>query len=319
MRATPDTIYAAASLTKLMLAYVFLDLVVEGRLSLDRPVGEYVPLPNPADPLAAKITARHLLSHSGGWRNWRFDDKQPFNADFEPGSRWQYSGEGFYFLQRVIEQVTGTPFPLFVRERVHSPLGMKNSSMLALPELEPRIAPPHNQRGEPGQRFGSKLIEAMGRATAARGQTLESVTYDDSVAALKSVDATAPVLPNFLLPNGAASLMTTAADFGAFLTHLATARRQGGRAAQVVELLMTPQVRCNESVQWGLGAGIEQVGKRTFAWQWGDNTGYKAFYLLDPANAWAMVVFTNGERGAKVYERVIANVTGEDHPAWLWA
>ena len=73
------------------------------------------------------------------------------------------------------------------------------------------------------------------------------------------------------------------------------------------------------SSQWGLGAGLEQVGRRTFAWQWGDNSGDKAFYLADPAHEWGMVVFTNGERGAAVYQRVIRDVTGDSHPAFPWA
>ena len=91
-RVTPETVYAAASLTKAVFSYVFLGLVNEGLLSLDRPVREYLPLPNPDDPRAAAITARRLLSHSGGWRNWRNNASQTLTADFEPGARWSYSG-----------------------------------------------------------------------------------------------------------------------------------------------------------------------------------------------------------------------------------
>jgi CubicO group peptidase (beta-lactamase class C family) len=318
-RATPETVYAAASLTKFVTAYVFLDLVAEGKLSLDKPVGEYVPLPNPDDPRAAKLTARHLLSHSGGWRNWRFGADDKLTTDFEPGSRWQYSGEGYYFLQRVVEQAAGAGFAQVARDRVFTPLGMTRSSLVEIPALTPLIAPPHNVRGEPGTRFGVQLLAQMQSAMAARGQSLEAATYEDALAALKVIDAKLPPFPNFLIPNAAASLLTTAADFGAFLRHLVTAKQQGGRTPTVVDLLMTPQVRCNEAVQWGQGAGLEQVGRRTYAWQWGDNSGYKAFYLADPAHEWGMVVFTNGERGAGVYQRVIRDVTGEDHPAFLWA
>jgi CubicO group peptidase (beta-lactamase class C family) len=84
-RVTPDTVYAAASLTKTVFAWVFLGLVQEGLVSLDRPVRDYLPLPNPDDARSATITARHLLSHTGGWRNWR-NTRPLLTADFKPGS-----------------------------------------------------------------------------------------------------------------------------------------------------------------------------------------------------------------------------------------
>src|SRR6185503_2476020 len=106
-RVTQDTVYAAASLSKAVFSYMLLGFVNEGLLTLDRPVREYLPLPNPDDPRAPAITARRLMSHSGGWRNWRNNLSQPLTADFDPGTKWSYSGEGFFFLQRVIEKLTG--------------------------------------------------------------------------------------------------------------------------------------------------------------------------------------------------------------------
>jgi hypothetical protein len=53
-------------------------------------------------------------------------------------------------------------------------------------------------------------------------------------------------------------------------------------------------------------------------WQWGDNPGFKNFFFASPATAQALVVFTNGDRGARVYERVIRATTGQDRPAFLW-
>src|SRR5207237_10645877 len=94
-------------LRKPVFAFLVLGLVGDGVLDLDRPLGEYLPLPNPADERARTITARHALSHSSGWRNWRFGNDQLLTADFAPGSRFSYSGEGYYFLQRVVEHATG--------------------------------------------------------------------------------------------------------------------------------------------------------------------------------------------------------------------
>jgi CubicO group peptidase (beta-lactamase class C family) len=317
--ATPDTIYAAASLTKAVFSYVFLGLVNEGVISLDRPVREYLPLPNGDDPRAPMITARRLLSHSGGWRNWRNNATQPLLAEFDPGTRWSYSGEGFFFLQRVAEKLTGKSMSLLARERVFEPLGMKRTSMIGLTELEPYHATGHNGRGEPTQPFGRAALLELRRATNATHLPLDAAKTEDAELALKTAEPALPVLPNFLVPNAAASMLTTTADFGLFLKHLVTARRRGGPAAAIVNLMMTPQVRCNDAVQWGLGVGLEDVGGRRFAWQWGDNPGFKNFFFADPQNEKAMAVFTNGDRGARVYERVIRATTGEDHPAFLWA
>ncbi|MBK6455945.1 MAG: serine hydrolase [Gemmatimonadetes bacterium] len=114
--------------------------------------------------------------------------------------------------------------------------------------------------------------------------------------------------PVSLVPNAAASLMTTANDFARFLRHLTQA---------AAPEMMRP-VRCNETIEWGLGIGLESHGTSRAAWQWGDNPGFKNFCFADPSTGTAMVVFTNGDRGARVYERVIRATTGRDRTAFLF-
>ena len=97
------TLFPAASLGKPVFAYAALRLAEQGRLDLDRPLKSYVADHAPADARGEKITARHVLSHSSGLRNWRNALDQPLVPDFDPGSRFQYSGEGFYYLQRTID------------------------------------------------------------------------------------------------------------------------------------------------------------------------------------------------------------------------
>ncbi|MBC7897631.1 MAG: beta-lactamase family protein [Cytophagaceae bacterium] len=313
-----DTVYAAASLTKAVFSYTFLGLVHEGLVSLDKPVSDYLPLPNPDDARSRTITARHLLSHSGGWRNWRNNASQALTADFDPGSRWSYSGEGFFFLQRVMENLTGKSFAQVARERVFTPLGMTRTSMAALAELEPHQASGHSGRGEPTQPFGRATQLELRRLMASRNAPLEHARVEDTELAIRTAEPTLPVLPNFLAPNAAASMLTTANDFARFLRHLVTARAAGGAPAAIVQLMMTPQVTCNEVVSWGLGVGLEQVGSTRLAWQWGDNPGFKNFFWADAVGGKAMAIFTNGDRGARVYERVIRARDGRDHPAFLF-
>ena len=128
-----DTIFAAASLSKPMLTWVVLSLVDDGVLTLERPLHEYLPVPNADDARSTRITARHVLSHSGGWRNWRNNTSTALTADFEPGSRFGYSGEGYFYLQRVVEKLTGKSLPLLARERLFEPLGLRSTSFANTP------------------------------------------------------------------------------------------------------------------------------------------------------------------------------------------
>jgi CubicO group peptidase (beta-lactamase class C family) len=312
---TADTVFEAASLSKPVFAYGLLSLVAEGVLDLDRPISAYLDLPNAADERAKSITARHLLSHSGGWRNWRSARDQVLTSDFAPGSRFSYSGEGFYFLQRVAEKLTGHGFSAFMRERVLTPLGMRNSGYVWRQDLDAALASPHSNRGQPIDSYNARAGRAFAGMASEAGKALDDWHVEDAERALGHMDAALPVFPNFLVPNAAASLMTTANDYSLFLRHvLGTTGHADSRFRQ----MLASQVTINESLGWGLGIGLEHLDGRAYFWHWGDNPGFKNFVLGDVAGGWSMVVFTNGNSGARVYERIVRSVSGADHPAFLW-
>jgi CubicO group peptidase (beta-lactamase class C family) len=313
---TGDTVFEAASLGKPVFAYLVLRLAELGRLEMDRPLREYLPLPNPSDARAAGITAGHVLSHSGGWPNWRFARESVLTADFEPGSRFSYSGEGFYFLQRVVEHVTGRGVAAVAREMVLEPLGMRASAFVWNPALGAALAAPHNGRGVPQESFGAGMGSAFHRLAQEAGQRLEEWRHEDAERALARVRPEMPALPNFLLPNVAGSFLTTARDYAAFVAHLlGVGAPAGGRA--ILERMMAPRVTANEAVRWGLGWGLEDAEGATRFWHWGDTNGFKNYVVGDPAAGTAIVVFTNGNSGARVYERVVRALDGIDHPAFL--
>lgn len=145
-----NTVFGAASLTKPVVAYAVMKMADAGEIDLDRPLAEYLSYPDLAhDPRAKRITGRMVLSHSTGLPNWRpgrwSDDPQPLTTEFEPGSRWQYSGEGFVYLQRVVERLTGEPLDRLLRRLVFEPLGMSTSSLLWEERFEAAYAMPHRE------------------------------------------------------------------------------------------------------------------------------------------------------------------------------
>jgi CubicO group peptidase (beta-lactamase class C family) len=147
---TPDTVVPAASLSKPVFAHAVLRLMDEGWLNPDRPLKSYVPDHAPADHRGDTITARHVLSHSSGLRNWRNNRDQALVPDFDPGSRFQYSGEGFYYLQRAVEKIMGMGFEKYMQERLLVPLGMTSSTYSWRPDTDARLWVGH-QRGSPAR------------------------------------------------------------------------------------------------------------------------------------------------------------------------
>ena len=124
-----NTIFEAASLSKPVFAYAVLQLVDAGLLSLDTPLSMYVPNYVRDDPRAASVTIRYVLSQSSGLPNWR-SNTNPLKIYFPPGERFSYSGEGFVWLQRVVEKMTGQSLNEVVTRLVFDPLEMRQSSYI---------------------------------------------------------------------------------------------------------------------------------------------------------------------------------------------
>lgn len=311
-RVGDDTLFEAASLSKPVFTYLVMQLVAAGTLDLDRTLGSYLPLPNPSDDRAKAITIRHALSHSGGWQNWRTPRDSTLVSAFTPGSRFSYSGEGYYFVQRIIESVLGHGLARLMRERVLEPLGMRNSSYLWRPDLDARLTVPHSGTGEPMTSNSVAFGRAVYEMAAKAGRASEDFTSTDMEAAHRALHPGEPAFPVNLAPNAAFSLLTTARDYATFVHHLL------GDGRAVLARMMAPQIRINEALGWGLGLGLESNAGRPTFWHWGDNPGYKNFVVGDPGEGSAMVVFTNGNSGQAVYERVIRAATGRDRAAFLW-
>jgi len=137
---TLDTRFRLGSMNKMFTAVAVLQLVQDGQVRLDDPVGVYVTdYPN-AD-VASRVTIHHLLTHTGGTGDIfgpdftanrldlrTHDDYVALYGDrppaFEPGSRYAYSNYGMVLLGVVIERVTGQSYYDYVAEHIYRPAGM---------------------------------------------------------------------------------------------------------------------------------------------------------------------------------------------------
>lgn len=151
--AAPHMRYSIGSISKQFTAAAVMMLQQEGKLSVDDPVGKYLPeLAHAND-----VTIRQVLSHTSGYEDYWPEDylmppmSQPTTAehildnwgkkplDFPPGTKWQYSNTGYVIAGQIVEKVSGEPLMQFLEEHIFHPLEMKevwNSDMTKLGDTD---------------------------------------------------------------------------------------------------------------------------------------------------------------------------------------
>ena len=162
------------SSTKTFTAVVIMQLVQEGKISLDEPVETYLPGLLKGEGIdASKITVRQLLQHTSGLPEYTdqtghedpvanrnnyysprdlldFALKKP--ADFAPGSQWKYSNTNYVILSLLAERVTHRPLAEQIAKRIIEPLGLAHTYYPNPGEEDIRGTHPHgyhrNSQGE---------------------------------------------------------------------------------------------------------------------------------------------------------------------------
>lgn len=124
-----NTIFNVASLTKPVAAIVALKLVSLGKWNLDEPIYKYWTDPDIAnDPRNKKITTRIILSHQTGLPNWRWmDSNKKLSFHFNPGTNYQYSGEGMEYLRKALEKKFNKSLQQLANELIFQPLKMNDT------------------------------------------------------------------------------------------------------------------------------------------------------------------------------------------------
>jgi CubicO group peptidase (beta-lactamase class C family) len=123
------TLYSVASLTKPISAEIILRLASAGTLSLDEAISPYWTDPDVKNnPWNKLLTPRLCLSHQTGFTNWRYQTGNVLKFQWQPGTDFGYSGEGFDYVARFAEKKTGKPFEELAQLNVFDPIGMKETS-----------------------------------------------------------------------------------------------------------------------------------------------------------------------------------------------
>src|SRR5579864_727862 len=174
-RATPDSIFAIASMTKAITSTAALQLVDQGKLRLDEPVSKHLPefaklevlegfnksgKPN-LRPVRTPVTLKHLLTHTSGfcYDTWsgemveyeKHGGKAPVGVApfvplmFEPGQRWQY-GYSLDWTGRLVETVSGLTLEQYFQRNICEPLGMRDTSFILPAEKFDRLVSRHQRQ-----------------------------------------------------------------------------------------------------------------------------------------------------------------------------
>jgi len=286
---TDNTVFEAASLSKPVFAYAVMKLVDAGKFDLDKPLSQYLPGDYDVgpDPRLSQITARRVLSHTTGFPNWRGRDAM-LKIYFTPGEKFSYSGEGFVYLSKVIEHVTGEQFNDFMKRMVFDPVGMTSSSYVWRTDYDALKTSRHNSVGQPtGQ-------NKPNTANAAASLHSTAQDYGRFIAAiLNGTGLKKETLRQMLSPQ-------IKVDEGGSNTT--------GRPAD----------KLSQKVSWGLGVGLQSTTDGLSFWHWGDNGDSKAYFVAFEKQKTGVVVFANGANGLSFIPELIDEAIGGQQPALAW-
>lgn len=302
---TIDTIMYGASLTKAAFAYMLLQLVDEGRLDLDASVADLLPRPLPSyddedddfsdlagDERWRALTPRILLTHSSGFANFRWlEPDERLRLHYAPGTRYGYSGEGFYILQLIVEQGLGLNAGEEMQRRVFDRFGMTRTSMMWRADFSENLADgyrldgsmePHDERSRPS------AAGSMDTTIADQARLWAGIVRGDGLSAVSRRELTRPHLPILsshqfptLAPDGPAN------------------HAEIGLAAAL-----------------GVVTFRDTTGPAWFKGGHNDSTGNMVLCLENGRRC--VVMLANDVRAEKIYPELARYILGETKMPWTW-
>ena len=271
------SIFQGASITKPLFAYFVMTFVDDGSLNLDTPLYQYLPYPDIAhDERYKKITARMAINHQTGFPNWRTDyDKKNLFIQFEPGSDFHYSGEGYQYLSLVLQKIAGVDhsgLEKLFQERVAKPLSMRHTQVIPDTNLLSRMALPHNQKRQLVKVITSNSFEDFGAAYGVHSEALDFSKWLIALMNLKGLSE------------------------ASFKEYFDT--QKAPKKPALIERLKGLEGR-------SLGFSIFKLGDAKIYGHDGNNPGYSSLIAFNTEKKWGIVVFSNTNQRSKFGQDII--------------
>ena len=281
--ATPETRYRIASVSKPFAAVLAMQLVEEGKLSLDARMEEFRIhrwfAPDPARYAAQPILVRHVLSHTSEGR---------------PGEAYSYSGNIYGDLTWVLEEVTGRSYPRLLQERIFDPLGMERSvpgHMRPGDEMLPEVARPYRWDGMLHVLAAYQMMDPDPDLDLAGFEPVLRMPAESVAARRQLLEA------GFTHLNGvtaAAGIVSTVLDLARFDVALDESRLI---SAESKERLFTPTVSNDgEVLPYGLGWFVEEIEGLRVIWHYGwMPPAVSALYVKVPEKELTFLLLANND------------------------
>lgn len=305
---TDSTNIYGASLSKAVFSILVMDLVEEGLINLDTPLESCLPKKIyeyeqqtrwhddfsdlKEDSLYQNITARMCLAHTTGFPNLRWIEKdQKLRTHVAPGTKYNYSGEGFVYLQVVLERLTGKGLEELAQERVFEPLGMKASSYEWKAKFEEDYAFGHKADGEKYEK--DKDNEPRG------GSTLET-TAIDYLAFLQGVLNKKILSESSYIEIFSPQIRITSSTQFGDTTAIGTDKYD------------------SIDLSYGLGWGYLKTpfGKGVF--KEGHGNGFQHHSVLFPESGIGIMIMTNSDNGNSVFKELLEVSIKDTYTPWEW-
>jgi CubicO group peptidase (beta-lactamase class C family) len=301
--ATPDsnTVFAGLSFSKTVFAYLVMQLVEDGLLDLDRPLVDYLDRPVgeypqwkdlAGDARLGEITARRVLTHTTGWPNFRILT-QDGNLGFlyHPGQWFSYSGEGFHFLQFVVEQITGETLDVLARDRIFRPLGMSRTGYVWEESFEDNHADGHNE--------GQRRIKMARRCEPSAAGSMVSTASDYArflVAVLNAEGLGQSSIDQMLTPQIPI------------------------RSRRMFGPLSGEETEDNRPINlsWGLGWGLFETDDGRAFFHTGHDIGWENYAVIYQDKRIGIALFSNSSNFESIAGRIVRQAIGDRHSPFVW-
>ncbi len=306
---TDSTNIYGASLSKAVFSILVMKLVEDKVIELDTPLESYLPkkiyeyepltrwhddysdLKN--DSLYHKITARMCLAHTTGFANWRFfESDRKLRVNAEPGSTYIYSGEGFVYLQVVLEKITGKGLEELAQEIIFKPLQMTNSSYQWQAKFGDDFAYGHMKNGKTYE----KDIDNEPRS----GSTLETTAGDY----IKFLTA---ILNQDLLTK------TSYNELFSPQIRIRSLKHFGPESVKTTNKYDDLNLSC--ALGW---LSLETPYGRGFS-KGGHGNGFQHHSILFPETGKGVLIMTNSDNGESIYKELLHYILADTYTPWEWS